>query len=431
MSDSESRKVKNSDSKDKKVLAENFIAVALTQIIMYVFPLITLPYLSRVLGAEKFGLVFWAQATMMYGFMITDFGFNNSAVREFSIHRNDNEKMSDIFSSILLIKSFLILVCFILLAFAVIFVPQIHAEWKLFCLTSFMIIGNAFYPMYFFQGIEHMKYITFLNIISKTLFLVLIFVFVKQQSDYLYVALLNSFAYLIPGIMALYIAHKRFKINFRIPSKEEFIHQIKYSSEFFLARVSVAGYTNTNTFILGLILNPLLVGYYTAAEKIYLSLSGLAGPFNQVLYPYVAKSRNIERYKKIFKCGMIFFILACSFVFIFAKEIVSIFYGSEMLPAYKVLKIFCFASVFAVTSNLIGFPLLGGMGYTKDANYSIITGSVWHISALGLLLLFSAANLYSIAILTVITEFVVLMYRALKVKKYNIWNYKNDKDNLV
>ena len=268
------------DKKEKKVLTENFIAVTLTQIAMYVFPLITLPYLSRVLGAEKFGLVFWAQATMMYGIMLTDFGFNNSAVREFSIHRDDKEKMSEIFSSILLIKMFFVLICLIILALAIIFVPQIHAEWKLFSLTFFIIIGNAFYPMYFFQGIEHMKYITFLNVLSRTLFLVLIFVFVHSQSDYLYVALLNSFAFLIPGMIALYLAYKRFGIRYKIPKKTEFIHQIKYSSEFFLARVSAAGFTNTNAFVLGLTLNPILVGYYIAAEKIYNSMEGLAAPFS-------------------------------------------------------------------------------------------------------------------------------------------------------
>jgi PST family polysaccharide transporter len=83
-----------SDKKEKRVLAENFVAVTITQIITYVFPLITLPYLSRVLGAEKFGLVFWAQATMTYGNMLTDFGFNNSAVREFSIHRDNKDDES-------------------------------------------------------------------------------------------------------------------------------------------------------------------------------------------------------------------------------------------------------------------------------------------------------------------------------------------------
>ena len=413
---------KSNDKKEKRVLAENFVAVALTQIIIYVFPLITLPYLSRVLGAEKFGLVFWAQATMMYGVMLTDFGFNNSAVREFSIHRDDKEKMSEIFSSILLIKMFFVFICFIFLTLAVIFVPQIHAEWKLFGLSFFIIVGNAFYPLYFFQGIEHMKYITFLNILSRSLFLLLIFIFVKEQGDYLYVALMNSFGFLIPGILALYLAHKRFGINFKIPSKEELIHQVKYSSEFFLARVSAAGYTNTNTFVLGLVLTPVYVGYYTAAEKIYGAVVGLAAPFSQVLYPYVAKSRNIKRYKKIFKFAMLFFLCACGFVFIFSKNIVSIFYGINLLPAYKVLKIFCFAALCGVTSNLLGFPLLGGMGYTKDANYSIVFGSLWHILGIGLLLLFKIANIYTISVLVVTTEFVILAYRVIKIAKYKLWS---------
>ncbi len=411
------------DKKDKKVLFENFISVSLTQIILYVFPLITLPYLSRVLGAEKFGLVFWAQSMMMYGIMLTDFGFNNSAVREFSINRDNPEKMSEIFSSILLIKMFFVCICFLILTLAVIFVPQINAERKLFYLTFFIIVGNAFYPMYFFQGIEHMKYITFFNVVSRALFLGLIFIFVRSQSDYLYVALINSFAFLIPGIFALWLAHKRFGINFKIPSKQELIHQIKYSSEFFLARVSVSGYTNTNMFVLGLIVNPVLTGYYASAEKIYTALGGLASPFSQILYPYVAKSRNIERYKKIFGLAILFFVCTISVVFIFSKDIVMIFYGAELIPAYKILKIFCFASIIAVTSNLLGFPLLGGMGYTKDANYSIIFASILHIIGLIALLVFKSVNIYTVALLVIFTEAFVLGFRIFKIVKYKIWSY--------
>ena len=414
-----------------KNLIENFVAVALTQIIMYVFPLITLPYLSRVLGAEKFGLVFWAQSTIMYGFMLTDFGFNNSAVREFSIHRENSEKMSDIFSSIMFIKPILTVISFILLAIAIFFIPKFHSEAFLFFMTFFMVIGNVLYPMYLFQGIEHMKYITILNVISKTLFLIFIFIFVRNQTHYILVAFFNSLAYIIPGILAIYMANKRFNIKLRIPSKEEIIHQIKYSSEFFLSRISVAGYTNTNTFVIGLLFNPILVGYYVAAEKIYTALSGIAAPFSQVLYPYIAKSKNIIKYKKIFKYAFIFFVCIAIFVFIFAKDIVNIFYGAELLPAYVLLRFFCFTLIFGVTSNLLGFPLLGGMGYTKDANMSIIFGSIWHLLCLLLLVLLHVKNINMIAMLTIATEFIVLLYRIIKIKKYKLWDTRTLKVNEI
>ena len=126
-----------------KQLTENFVAIALTQIISYVIPLISLPYLARVLGAEKFGLVYWAQSLITYFCIITDFGFGLSAVKEISIHRNDHDKINQIFSSILFVKLCLIFICFIILTVLIIFIPKFNNEMLLFYLTFFMVIGNA------------------------------------------------------------------------------------------------------------------------------------------------------------------------------------------------------------------------------------------------------------------------------------------------
>ena len=164
---------------NKKKLFENVIAIGLTQVITYVIPLVSLPYLSRVLGVEKFGLVFWAQACIQYFMLITEYGFNWSASREIAIAKDDKEKISEVFNSVMGVKFILIILCFIVLFLLVLFVPKFNNEWLLFFLTFFMVIGNAIYPIWYFQGIEHMKYVTFLKIVSQSVFLILIFIFIK------------------------------------------------------------------------------------------------------------------------------------------------------------------------------------------------------------------------------------------------------------
>ena len=220
------------EKNSKRVLFENTIAIALTQIVSYVMPLISLPYLSRVLGVEKFGLVFWAQACIQYFIMITDYGFNFSAVREISIERDNKEKVSEIFASVMGVKFCLVLICFILLTILVFTIPKFRAEWLLFYLTFFMVIGYAMYPVWYFQGIEHMKYVTFLKIVSQSIFLALIFILIKSPSDYQFVAILNSMGFLISGLIGIFIAVKRFGLKLKMPDFSGIKYQFKQLLKF-------------------------------------------------------------------------------------------------------------------------------------------------------------------------------------------------------
>lgn len=405
---------------EKKTLLENFISLGALQIISYVIPLISLPYLSRVLGVEKFGLVFFAFSFMAYFIILTDYGFGLSATREIAVNRHNKNNLSNIFNSVIIIKIVLLLVCFVILTLACWFVPKLRTDWLVFQLSFLMVVGNAIYPVWFFQGMERMKYITFLNILSKTIFLVLIFIFVKQESDYIIVPLLNSMGFLVSGVLGFVFAIKEFKIKFYIPKLNSIIKQFKYSSEFFLSRVSVSAYTNTNTFCLGLIGSNIMVGYYVAAEKIYQAITGIQAPLSGAIYPFVAKNRDIKTYKKWFKIAVIINLLVCIFVFILAKWIITIFYGIDMTEAYKILRIFCIIALITFPSILLGYPLLGALGHTKEANGSVIIGSLIH--AIGLITLYTLnkMNIYTIACMVLITESVVFAIRAYSTYKYKL-----------
>ena len=325
----------------KRNLLENFLSLGALQIISYVIPLITLPYQTRVLGVEKFGLVYFAYAFMAYFMVLTDYGFNLSATREIAVNRHNKNNISNIFSSVTCIKMLLLILSYFILLVVSILVPKIHENWLVFQLSFLMVIGNAIYPVWFFQGMESMKYITFLNILSKIIFLVLLFVFVKQQSDYMFVPLLNSLGFIVSGIIGMYFAIKHLGAKFYIPSFHSIKKQFKYSSEFFLSRVSLTLFTNTNSFCLGLISSNIMVGYYVAAEKIYAAVSGLVGPLTTALYPFVSKNKDINLFKKIFVATNIINTCICFFVYTFAPQIITIFYGAEMLKANEILRIFC------------------------------------------------------------------------------------------
>lgn len=416
----------NKKRNEKKVLFENTIAIAITQIVSYIMPLISLPYLSRVLGVEKFGLVFWAQACIQYFMLITEYGFNWSASREIAIAKDDKEKISEIFNSVMCVKFILIILCFIVLFLLVLFVPKFNNEWLLFFLTFFMVIGNAIYPIWYFQGIEHMKYVTFLKIVSQSVFLILIFIFIKSPDDYLYVAVLNSLGFVIAGILSIIIANRRFGLKLTIPKWSSILHEFKYSFEYFSANIANTIYTNTNAFVLGVVAPPILVGYYVAAEKIFNAIHMLTSPIATAIYPQISKNKNVNLYKKIFYPTVIAMFLISGFVFIFAKEIIAIFYGIEMLEAYKVLRIFCITVLFSSVSGLIGYPLLGAMGYSKIVNISLPIAALIHGIMLCILYFMKVLDMMTLAYLTILPYVIMLSIRAYGVYKHKLWIYKEN-----
>ena len=405
---------------EKKTLLENFLSLGAMQFVGYIIPLISLPYLSRVLGVEKFGLVYFVFAFIAYFSILTDYGFALSATREIAVHRHNRKSLSNIFSSVTVIKLLLLAVSFILLCSVLAFIPKFQQNWLIFLLAFPMVIGNALYPVWFFQGMERMKYITLINIFSQLVFLALIFVFVKQDSDFILVPVLNSVGALVAGILGLYFSLVNLGIKFYIPKWKSIKKQFKYSSEFFLSRVSVSAYTNTNTFCLGLIGSPVMVGYYVAAEKIYNAILGLQEPLAAALYPFIAKNRDFGLYKKIFIFATIANVLICVLTFIFAKQIITLIYGDEMTNAYKVLYIFVLSIFVTLPSRLLGYPLLAAAGHTKEANSSVIIGSVIHITGLIILYILNKMNIYSVALMIFLTECIVVSIRAYYSFKYKL-----------
>ncbi len=405
--------------KYKEIIA-NFGSLYIIQIANIVFPLITLPYLVRVLGIANFGLVTFAQVFLGYFVILVDFGFELSATRLISIHRDDKEKITRIFSAIMLIKVFLLVLSFLILLLLVYLIPKFNSDPLLYLYMFGIVIGQGLFPVWFFQGMQKMKYITFLNLITKTLFLVLVFVFIRSSQDYLSYPILISLGYIVIVPISFWLIKKEFGIKWQMPYQEDVLFHFKESSHFFISRVSVSIYERSSIFILGLVTNDTITGYYAVADKLRAALQALYSPISRVLYPYIATERNLKLYKKLFLYINILNILGLIVLFVFAPYILDLLFDNIHTLSVTVLRIFAVTLILAIPSILFGYPLLGALGHTKYANYSVVVASIFHIIGLLVLLMLGKVGAISVAILLLLSTIVELAVRAYGVKKYKL-----------
>ncbi|WP_421077865.1 flippase [Methanothermococcus sp. Ax23] len=375
-------KLKNDDVKR---LFENFASLFTLQGLNYILPLITFPYLVRVLGPDKYGLIAFASAFIGYFNIITDYGFNLSATRDVAVHRDNKEKLSEIFSSVMIIKIVFMVLSFIILCIVVFSFEKFSHNWIIYIFAFGVVLGNVLFPVWFFQGMERMKYITFLNIISKTVFTISIFVFIRDASDYIYVPLISSLGYILAGVLSLIFIFKKFDVVFKIPSKIEVINQLKEGWHIFVSTVSINLYTTSNTFILGIFTNNTIVGYFSAGYTLIQAFLGMLNPISQTFYPYISrlasesKEKAVSVIKKLIRgVGAFTFILSL-LIFIFADLIVKIVLGEQYYNSIIVIRILAFLPFIIGLSNILGIQTMLTFGYKRAFTKIIVAGSIINI----------------------------------------------------
>ena len=404
---------------DKKALISNFFSLTVLRALNMFLPLFTLPYLVRVLGAENFGLVSFSLSIIMYFNILVSFGFELSATREISMNRDNLEKVSKIFSTVMLIKILLFIFSFIVLSLLLFFVDTLHKHMALYYVTFGFVLGNLLFPTWFFQGMERMKYITYINFVSRVLFTVLIFVLVQESDDYIYVPLLNTLGTVFGGLYSLWLVFSLYKINIVLPTKEEFFLHLKDSYAFFLSRVANDGSRYYAITIIGMAFGNTIVGYYSMIEKLYYAFMSLGGIVAQTIYPYMSRTKNIVFFKKAFIMVVLSTIFLLIPVIYFYKEILLLVFNiNNEIMGYIFLIMFS-GTVFGVINALIGYPLLAAYGYIREANISLIYASIIYVVFITLAA-YVTKNIYMVAFSLVVYTLASVSFRVYYIKKKGI-----------
>lgn len=382
--------------KEKRIVLENFLSLSSLQGISYILPVIILPYLIRVIGLEKFGLIAFAQSFIQYFMILTDYGFSFSATREISLCKNEKKKVCAIFSSVMTVKIILAIISFAILLLIINFIPKFKNDWLVYIFSFGAVIGNTLFPVWFFQGQEKMKYIAAINIIGSIVYVISIFIFVKSPADYLWVPALNSLLFLVTGILALYIVFKDFGVGFVFQDYIDIKGKFKTGWNIFISIVAINAYTTTRIFAVGLLTNNTLTGFYSVAERIATLVQTFPlASFSQAIYPRLNKiflknkNRALKIMHKIQKSTALAYAVAMPVLFLLAPLAVKVACGiayEEVTISLRLLMV----GVFFIAANAFRVQFLLVCGRTDI--YSKI-----HILAalVGLPLIFFLINYFS------------------------------------
>lgn len=376
----------------KKVF-ENIFSLTGLQFASYVLPLITLPYLTLILGPERFGLTQYAISLITYFMIFTDYGFNLSATRELALIRDDKSKVSMIYSSVMTIKLLLTVISFVVLLLIVTLIPKFNNDANVYLLTFGMVIGYVLFPTWLFQGLEYMKYTSIINIIGKVLFTVLIFVFIHQSSDYLLVPIINSLGNIVVGILGVYVSLTKFDIKIVKPTISSIKYHLKEGWHVFISTIAINMYTTTNTFLLGLLTNNTLVGYYSIAEKIIVAVNGLLNPISQALYPFISRKVNtadkedsVQFIRKLTKIMAVIGLILSVGLFIFGEIIILFLFGPTYSHSIIILRILSIIPFAVAVSTILGIQTMLTFNYKKAFTTIVMLGGIFDV-ILGIILI--------------------------------------------
>ncbi|MEW6144675.1 MAG: flippase [Thermodesulfobacteriota bacterium] len=360
----------------KSTICANIISLYVLQISFYVLPLITVPYLVRVLGAEKFGLVSFGQSLINFFVFFINYGFDLTATREISIKRDDNRAVSRLSSSVWLAKFLLSLAGFLVLLAMIAAVRKMNQIAPLLLILYGLVVGNMLFPSWLFLGLERMKAISAINLIMRSVATAGVFIFVRNPDDYLVYAGLLSFQWVFAGLAGVLFAVRRLRIRIRMPGAGEVLSVLSGGLTLFVSNIAQSLYIGGNSFILGLLTNYSAVGYYSAAEKITLSLMGMFRPLAQAVYPRFSQLASSSREtvllwgkRLVYAVGGLGIITSFA-LFFGAPLIVKIVLGKGFDPSIAVLQIMAVLPILMALSDVLGIQIM--LPFGKDRLYAVI-----------------------------------------------------------
>lgn len=365
----------------KSKVVKNSLWLTILQVINTVIPILTIPYITRVLGTEEYGVFSIALNWILYLQVFVEFGFGLSGARKVAlIEEKGNEKLNSLYNNIITSRVFLFIISFVILNI-ISFVSGFSLKTYLCMLILFiMIIGTTFQLTWLFQGKQDMKFITIINVISRAISVILIFLLVKSQNDIYLYCFLYSITLLLSSIISIGVAKKKYKLKFKFSKFSEIKNEILDAKYLFASAAMTKIFSGFGTTILGIFSTTSITGIFSAIYKIPYVLTMFFSPISQALYPY-----NSSKFKKSYTDGVksvkkvcvpvfLVFGMLSLLIILFKDIIVFLLFGSEYSKYSMIVIPLVIQFIFAMINNFIGIQILVASGNTKKYSKAFTIG---------------------------------------------------------
>ena len=413
-------------------IKKNILMNGILTMSVFIFPLITFPYVSRILLPVGIGKISFATSLISYFNMFAQLGIPTYGIRVCATVRDEREKLTRTAHELLFINIIFSLIAYIFLAGALIFVPKLQEDRSLFIIVSATIILNAIGMEWFYKALEQYSYITKRSIFFKFIALVFMFILIHKQKDYVIYGGITIFAASASNILNFINVHKYIDVQW--VGGYDLKRHMKPVAVFFAMACATTIYTHMDTVMLGFMATDTDVGYYNAAVKIKQILVSLVTSLGAVLLPrasYYIEYGKTEKFEHISKKALNFVFLTAIpmmvYFIIFAKYGILFLSGNTYEGSIVPMQIIMPSLLFIGLTNILGIQMLVPLGKEKVVLWSEIIGAIVNLIVNALLIPRFVSS--GAAIGTIVAEFTVFLvqYMALRqtivttVKSISYW----------
>lgn len=403
----------------KTNIVQNTVMLYLLSAAKIIFPFITLPYLTRVLSIEAYGVVAYTKSIMQYMQIVIDFGFMLSGTKNIVKVRDNKEELSRETSDILAAR--LVLVGIALIATLVItYCIPILNGYELFSLLMYANVALTIFLFdYLFRGLEKMQVITKRFVIMKAVSTLLTFVMIHDDSDIYLIPALDIAGSLV-AILWIMFEIRALGVQIRFSTFSRAWNKLMESAVYFISSMATTAFGALNTFLIGVFMPAADVAFWSVCMQIIGGIQSMYSPIIDGIYPEMMKKHSLKMIKKYLTVFMPVIILGCTMAFFLAEFGLQIIGGEEYIAAASVFRCLIPVMAFGFPAMLLGWPTLGAINKAKQVSFTTLFAALVQVGSLLILVLVGHFELIPVAICRSISELCLLISRAAYVIKYRM-----------
>ena len=406
--------------RNNKTIAKNTGYLTIIECVRIFMPFVALPYIIRTVGMERYGMVALAQTIVQYFIVVINYGLDISAVKDVSVHRNDKLALNRIVSTVLFIKLILFLLCSFVLLVGMLVVPFMEQNKILMLFAFLTCLSELLFPVWYYQGIEKMKYITIVRSSSILFYTCSVFIFIRGESDYPQVALLQSMGNVLAGMISFYCLLRLEGIRLKVPCCAMVWKMFFESVPFWFSRISVIFNTNLAKTVSGIFFTMESVAAFELAQKVSNAVRIPTNMLNQAVYPHIARTQDKRFVARFIWINILFAFVLSTVIFVVSPLLVSLFTGTKMPETISLMRIFCLYTFCTSITICLGSTTLVAFGHPKPFNNSVIYSTFVLVIVYLSLYWMNLFTIYNFALALILADVFVLFYRLYYCRLYRI-----------